>query len=1386
MADEYVRIKSMLDNTDENEEQAIKNAVPIGKSYGRRLSGMFGKAKSLGSNVVNGAANVGTKVLAGGLAAVQSVSATSVAAITGVMFGIGAAGSGENYPIQYRDDSYAVNQYACLDEYADAYAGVFGTNEEQPLPEQDNNVLLRLQEINEWSKAYVGQSIPDALVCDEPDCAYYGHSGCVDASHPVKRVDNGTYTYQNSGAKIDLANVMRIRDFFREYGLTDVQIAAMCGVMTVESHIDFTSVENYNIQGERYNLDPSTSTSKFGFKPWAEGLNGSSVTTATCIHQIAAGTQPGPEDEIDYSTYMTEYPNIYKLGLGLFGFTDGPGFHNNTFLRNYADYVNDRVVLIQRLVEGSKGWRETLRKRAADLYHIAYGAKGKKERGTANNYLEEVDPSTMLILGAPKTSTGWNWKGAFEEYVIAERELDDAIKKYNEAVAAYKEAADAIRNASWSYHSASETVDGSIYEIIFENHDAVEEHVKFTTDKGSSKYVSICIPEQLTECGPSAITIHYVEYADRNDTDVVYPQMKPIYEEDPIGDLATFTLACSCPAHPGPPPSILSPSYSAWVSAIIAYTQAVAEHAEAASLIETANGLVDAVKEAYEKEQEKLTIYVEKLVQFNKMSQEHAISVVNFYNALQDYYTASTFDIEAMIRDASFKDTTLYNDTEFFTEAAYNHVFVTRLDGERVAFRDLFKELRQDGEEDDPDSDKEVDPTVQELRLYYELWQNYAKYPTNLPRSGKYINWWTPEIQLLYMVGGSYKADLGRGIKLRVDYKFEGNPTGCPICLSALSGVKYDTAGEYYYNWMSTWKGDDYTGRDLTTATRNFFYDISSGGFDDGTLQLRTEYAYAFYYMFQYGTPYQQALHYTAVGDKAADIMDEMIAEGRWQTNMSNTLSDTAMPHNDKWKEYQTTDATRQWEIDTSTSMSYSILQTLGEEQSRSKVNLLENIWNGCRYVNVIDNSTIGNAAIYLTDDPLIYEDESNEFYQYKYGGENNSAAEPISSLYKVVYNIINQRLEKNGKSTMGGESMMTDGFTFVKTCVLWSGLDTEFENLHNAADLDKYLRESTSSIWQDTEIYQASVPTGRGNTKIWEQRKLGPYYDGGGDVYYRYRWFLVPRVLDGGNYSNSGLDWYDNMINSNAVSAFGNILEDLDYWFKHRVDEHDTNNMPTSLKGYSSDGYLRPLNENRRTADWVRVDWECWDEECDICDGKGGHGDVDMLLPGDIFIRDGEVGIWLGEDTVQAMYPLEEENEPKLVYAGGSNAQKLKSIETGIGFGWSKPCSFYINHDTPCPKHDGESNYPTSPETHDTSSCNPYSPEGKWTVYRLITPNYTDAYRSAGVTRDIAQTDDWEIWYKYRYKGMEPSGDTRLYLEEVRKKLGKVINTNYNRDYLK
>lgn len=1409
VSEDYVKVKSQLDGVDDDEEQKIKQAVPKAEN---RVGKRFART---GKNILKGATDVGTKALAGGMAVVQSISATSVAAVAGAVIGItsGLAGD-EDMLIQYRDDNAPVNEYQCVDNYSDAYSSVFGTLDEQPLPEYNNAVLLRLKEINEWSKAYVGQSIPDKLVCDEPSCVYYGHEGCTDPDHPVRQVSNGTNTYNASGGQIDLANVKRIHSFFSEYGLTDVQIAAICGVMTVESRVDFTAVENYSISGDRYNLDPSSKTSQFGFKPWAEGIGDSPITTATCVHQIANNTPPGPETTADFGSYSSEHDSIWKLGIGLVQFTDGPGFQNNTYLRNFADYINDRVTLIQRLVEGTKGWQDDLRRRAADLYHIAYGASGTSGRGTATHYLAPVDG--LLILPSPGVSTGWEWKVAYDEYEIAEEELEDAVNDYNGLASEYIAAADALRAGGWKYHTVLEgESEGTVYDIVFEKHDAPTEHVKYTTSFSSGNYVTTCVPEELKETGPSEYEIGYIEYHVQNDTDVVFAQMEPIYEENPKGSLSRFSLECHCPPDPGPEPVLdmeavaraaseaaaaaaqaaaasgassseiaaaasaaaqaavagmiaaFNEAHAKWAEEKAEYDEAQEEHAKIEALIATANGLVDSVKEQYEIVQIKHAIFEEKLEQFNTKSQAHAISVVKFYNAIHDYYLAAEFDMESMIRDAAFRDTSIFDETVFYTRAAYAYKFNASLDGKNLTYKEIFKELQGGGEVADPTSDKEADPSVNELRLYYELWQNYAKYATNLPQNGKYINWWTPEVQLLFLVGGSYRADLGRGIKVRDEYRLSTNPSGCPICSAQIT--EYDTVGKTYYDWMSTWKGDDYTGRDIATATKRFFYDMISGGFDDGSLQLRTEYAYAYYYMFQYGTPYQQAIAYTSTGGEAADIMDEMISEGRWQVNTSNTLSDTAMPHNDKWKQYQTTSVTRTWDIDTSTAMSHSILATLGEKQSRSKVNLLENIWNGCRYVNVIDNSTIGNAAIYLTDNPLIYEDKDNKYYIMKYGDGENSATEPVSSLYKVVYNIINRRLAENGKPTMGGDEMMTDGFTFVKTAVLWSGLDKEFENIQNVEQLQEYLMESTSSIWQDSEDYQADKRVGRGNTKIWEQRKLGPYYDAGGSPYYKYKWYLVPRVLEDPT-SNTGLKWYDDIREDDSANdTNGDLQEDLDYWYIHRVNEHDTNNMPAKAKGYDTDGYARPTNENGKTADWVRVDWECWDPDCPVCHGKGGHGNTDMLLPGDIIIGPSGVGMWLGEDTVQSMYPLEANSDDKLVYVGGKDAQKIKSMENGMGFVWSKPCSSYINHDSEC-YHDEEQTVLTSS---DPSSCVPYNPEGKWTVYRLSVPNYTDDYRSAGITYSNSGDDDWEIWYKYRYKGMQPSADTKRYLYEVRKDLG-------------
>ena len=1413
MADEYAKVKSMLD--DEPEEEVVQSIPKTTK-----VKNLF---KRTAGSAATGVTNFGTRIAAGGMAAIQTTSVTSIATILSVIFGIGvAANPSDDYLIQYRDDRTPVNDYECLDEYVDAYQGVFGTINENPLAEQSSTVVKRLREINEWSKAYVEQKVPDALVCTDANCAYYGLTGCTNPDHTVEKVDNGIRKYYDSSAKIDLANVMRIHDFFRAYGLTDVQIAAICGVATIESRIDFTSLEGYNLSGDRYNLDPSATTDEYGFKAWAESIGDSPIQTPTCIHEIKNNTYSGPDQPIDYASYSSEYPSIHKLGLGLVGFTDGPGFYNNSFLRNFADELNDMVTLIQRIVEGSRGWREELRQRAADLYHYAYGAEGDDKRGTANHYVEHVEGDTLLFLDEPNPniSTGWRWKKGYEAYVDADKALEQAINNYNALSQEYQNAANQLRNSSWQYHSVSESSSGTAYDITFEEH-SIDDVKKYTTDLTSNRFVDISNAEQLKACAPTENVYDYIEYRDnpsgpQNHTDVVFPKAEPIYEETPKGSLSTFSFTCQHPAPgvmptqptPPSPPSIPPNAPPFIISMIIAQYQqqvaqyqmqmqqyqqdmadyqnaqaavaaAEAEHAQVESLVNEVNGLLDAMNQAYQDVQVKKAEFFATVDEFNESALEHAKSVVNFYNALQDFYTASEFDMESKIRDAAYSDTTIFGEVVFYTKAAYEYEFTEKimqesgLDSDPIKFKDLFDEIGDGTEEDD---DGNLKPTPQKLKLYYELWQNYAKYATNLPKNGKYINWWTPEVQLLYFVGGSYDAEKDEGLKVRDEYR----NVSCGECEQV---PERDTTGKYYYDWMSSWKGEDYTSRDITTATKNFYYDMVSGGFDDGTLQLRTEYAYAYYYMFQYNSPYQQAINYANVGGEASKIMEEMIAEGRWQTNTSNTLSDTAMPHNDKWKQFQEAEITRQWEIDTSTSMSTSILATLSSEQNHSRVNLLNDVWTGCKYINVIENSTIGNSALYLVDNPLIYKD-SDEFYDLKYGGGENSATEPVSNFYKVVFNTINERLKNNGKQAMSGEP--SDGFNFVKTCVLWSGMDAEFENINNIDDLHDYLKEATSSVWQDESEYQTDADSekaiGRGNSKIWEQRKLGPYYDENGDVYYRYQWVLVPRVLGERNV-DTDLKWYDDMRNDDAERGFGEPDEDLDKWDVHNVDEHDTNNTPSIAKGEDVDGYKRKLNENQRTADWVRIDWECWDKQCEECGGKGGHGDINLLCPGDLLVSDDKVAIWLGEDAVQSMFPLEENSEEKLVYAGGDNATKLKSMDDETGFEWSKSCADYINHDTPCPTHGSLDDLPKAPEKEDPDSCNPYNPEGKWTVYRLITSNYTDEYRDAGIVFDLSKDGEWELWYEYRYRGIKQNADTRTYLERVREDLGAVINTDYPRD---
>lgn len=1361
--EDYTKVKSQLDGIEDESGEIVSK-----QSLKEKL---LSKGRNIGASV----SDIGTKAIAGSMAAIQSVSATTIAVVTSAAIGLGAGMvGGEAYPIQYRDDIVQTNEYQCLDEYSEAYVGIFGNMSEQPLPNGNATLVSRLREINEWSKEYVGQSVSDTLVCDEESCPYYGHTGCTDKNHTVKRVSNGVPVYSPSGARIDLANVKRIHSFFRAYGLTDVQIAAICGVMTVESHIDFTSMENYNIAGSRYNLDPSATTSEYGFKPWAEGMGSSPITTPTCIHQLSAYPQPGPEAAVDYGSYAAEHSSIWKIGIGIVGFTDGPGFQLNTFLRNYADYVNDRVTLIERLIEGATSWREMLRVRAASLYDSAYGAIGASIRGTATQYYEP--------------STGFEWKKAYNEYIEFDEEFTKLVEEYNTMVEAYAAALSTLEGETFYNHTVNKTLlGGTVYKVRYERHDATEhdneddnEYVKYTTDEASGTYLNVCVPERIKEDELSDKIVHYVEYQSQNDVDIVYSQMEPIFSYIDKGEYATFSIGyCGCPSDPGDAPERddyetdeeYDEAYSSWQDAKDEYDSELAdemraEHSSISSAINTINAYGDQIRAKYDEIVAQKLIYDEKLKAFNDKSYEHAVSVVNFYNALHDYYIAAEVDMEKMVRDATLNEDSIFNENVFYTSAACEHEFSASLDNKRVKFIDLIQSLS--GASDPDEDDKEDPPTANELRLYYELWQNYAKYATNLPQNGKYINWWMPEIQLLYLVGGSYRPDLGRGIKVRDEYRLETNPDGCPICSANVP--EYDTAGQTYYNWMSTWDGDDYTGRDISSATRSFFLNLISGGFDNGTLPTRTEYAEAFYYMFQYGTPYQQAITYASTGNEANKIMDEMIAEGRWQVTASNTLSDTAMPHNDKWREHQTADITRQWEIDTSTSMSQSLLSILSEHQLKSKVNLLQTIQNGCKYINIIDNSTIGNAAIYLTDNPLIYGDKDDKFYKLKYG---DSDVESVSTLYKVVFNLINKRLSTENKPTMGGDDMLTDGFTFVKTAVLWSGLDKEFENITNADQLSQYLVESTSSIWQNGEKYQQSQTYGRGNTRIWEQRKLGPYIRGDGEVYYKYKWYLVPRVLAHNVGVDTGESWYDGIRNDwDANRPNGDADYDFDNWDQHHVDEHNVNNMPLVRLGFSSDGYERPLNENGKTADWVRVDWECWDEDCPLCHGQGGHGNTKSLLPGDVIIGPGVVGMWLGTDTVQSMYSLEETNSDDLVCVGGTNAQQLKSMNE-LGFSWSKPCVSYVNHEIGCPVHDSDDNLPDFPEQSKSDSCKPYNSAGKWAVYRLSVPNYTDAYRSAGITTSD-NGDDWEMWYKYRYKGLAPTADTISYLDQVRKKLGR------------
>lgn len=1417
----------------ENKQQQSANQQPSAKKpniFQRAIGAATGGVKNAFSAIGGAVSGAGNKIIAGGMALVQSASVTGIVATSAAGFGLGGLGmaglAGASSDISYgvKDDSVDSLDLQCVDEYFDTYKAVFGSLQTDPLAEKNYKVVNALRDINEWSKEFVGQDTKAELVCMDSTCSYYLKTACPYHSNIEKgsKPDN-----LSAGGRIDLANVRRIYDFLSAYGLTDVQIAAICGVSTMETRIDFTSVEGYNIQGDRYNLNPAATTSEYAWKPWAEGItDGSPITTPTCIHQLAANAYTGSDNAIDYAAYYAEYPAIYKLGIGLYGFTDGPGLYNNTFLRNYADYLNNKVTAIQNYVEGARGWQEDLRKRAADAYSNAYGAddndRNGVKRGTGDKYTIKVaepflHPESYIVSGGTE-STARVYDEWWQAYEPIKEELLDAVNNYKAAVAAY-EAATPI--SSGTYHTVSTTnvTDGdganmSYYDITFENYE-YEDFSKFKTGNGTSEH-STEIPQPNQICaGDGGTPDNYIQFVgnptgvDHNHTDVNYYVPTPTWEETVKGSLLKYSMTCS-----HPPQYLYDGTCSGCVSSTNpetgvtswscpgnhrrdnpAYAVALKEHAEIEGKINAANAAADLIKTWWEKiieirtridpmiggdanpepeggfdaQNHTSTIgYIQVCSMLTHRAREHAHSVVDFYNALADAYSAAELNLENMLQTGALDGSNIFYG-DWYTEPTFKYDFFNSSDrvsgnatGDGLKFMDLLKNA--DGDED---------MTPQQLKACYELWQNYAKYATDLPKNGQYINWWTPEVQLLFMVGGSYNAEKGRGIKVADKYR----NVDCPTCQS-IGVPEYDTTGKYNYDFMSTWKGDDYTGRNISAATETFFYKMASGGFDDGTLDERTNYAFAYYYMFQYGSPYQQTISFAGTQSEASRILDEMVTEGRWQTNGSNTLSDTAMPHNDRWKEYQTRSTWRQWEMDTSSSMSQTMLNILGVNQNKSKVNLLGSVWNGCKYTNFVNNSTVGYSAMYLVDDPLIYlsdeEKKNDQFYMMKYGG---SDVEPVNDLYNTVHDVISKRLQDNGYSALGSIENDTSGFTFVKTAILWSGLDKEFEKLDNLNDLKAYMGEATFSLHDESVgnygKSESAQQDGRGNTMIWEQRRLGPYYDGGPK--YRYQWVLVPRVLNNktGVTNDNHEGGYDGIRDiEGEENGRGDTDQDYDDYINHQVEEHQTTNMPNTNESYNMNGYNRPTSDNNQIADWVRVDWECWDKDCPICGGAGGHGDFSNLMQGDLIVKDSKIYIWLGEQTVQKMYPLDAKSDAdkRLVMAGGSDPTKLKSA-ADVGFEWSAPCGDYVNHTVGCtnPNHQ---NTPT-PSAPDASSCLPYNPNGKWTVYRLTLSNYTDAYRNSGVVLNMADEDEYNIWKKFNWRGYENEVVIKPYLDRVRDELG-------------
>lgn len=248
---------------------------------------------------------------------------------------------------------------------------------------------------------------------DEYDSAYRGLFGSLDSneagnSGAAKYIQNWDEKRKNDEDYEEylrnmLGTAQKVRSFFRTYGLTDTQCAAVCGYLYHAGGLDPTFVEPVDTNENAYDKQWFKSPLESDAKQW---INSKDYKTSDMI----ADSGSYPMTSVNPDTISLSDINIdglERVGIGIGKWRDYKGSDNNTKLREFATEINDQTQKVNKAIKDGMTWQSDLRAEQQNRWNVIYGGSnadlGEDDKYSKDNYKSGTkdDYKQYYIIGEP-------------------------------------------------------------------------------------------------------------------------------------------------------------------------------------------------------------------------------------------------------------------------------------------------------------------------------------------------------------------------------------------------------------------------------------------------------------------------------------------------------------------------------------------------------------------------------------------------------------------------------------------------------------------------------------------------------------------------------------------------------------------------------------------------------------------------------------------------------------------------------------------------------------------------------------------------------------------------------------------------------------------------